>query len=266
MTSKSEPRLNSRRSQARRASKFELSFVRHLQRQLEERPPATKGKRTRERIKIAAATVMSEHGYHAMRLSDVTDAAGVAEGSFYVYFRDKRQVARVVLTQFLTGFFPREVQLSRTPFASIRSWNRRWLSVCRANVGLMRCMLQLSDERPEFARLLHWTNGRWCRRIAASVVRRHRPASVRGDAALLAAYLLTGMMDDLVRRLVVYPDRGFARAARSLAADDAEIADAATIIWMRALYPRSALREPLRGAAAALRALGSGRSSRSAKV
>jgi len=67
-----------------------LSFVQHLTQKLQDAPPPKKGARTREGIIIATAQMLEEHGYHEMRVIDITECAGISEGTFYVYFTDKK--------------------------------------------------------------------------------------------------------------------------------------------------------------------------------
>jgi len=79
------------------------SFTAALGNRLRSDPPKRKGDRTRERFKLATAQVLENVGFHAMRLSDITDAADASEGTFYIYFRDKRDATRTVLQEFLGG-------------------------------------------------------------------------------------------------------------------------------------------------------------------
>jgi AcrR family transcriptional regulator len=54
-------------------------------------PPATaRGRRTRQRLLDAAETVFGRVGYEAASIADLTREAGVALGTFYVYFPDKK--------------------------------------------------------------------------------------------------------------------------------------------------------------------------------
>src|SRR5271166_3818986 len=43
----------------------------------------------RERILEAAVRVFASRGFHATRVSDVASAAGVADGTIYLYFKSK---------------------------------------------------------------------------------------------------------------------------------------------------------------------------------
>ncbi|MBW8706423.1 Fatty acid metabolism regulator protein [Streptomyces sp. MBT84] len=51
-----------------------------------------KGNRTRQRILDAAETVFVELGYHDASIVKITEAAGVAQGTFYIYFPGKREL------------------------------------------------------------------------------------------------------------------------------------------------------------------------------
>jgi AcrR family transcriptional regulator len=54
------------------------------------RPATARGQRTRRRLVDAAELVFGEKGYEAASIADITRAAGVALGTFYVYFVDKK--------------------------------------------------------------------------------------------------------------------------------------------------------------------------------
>jgi AcrR family transcriptional regulator len=229
-----------------------LSFIEYLEKNLRENPPKQRGVRTRERLKIAAAKALEEKGYHALRVADVTAGAEVAEGSFYVYFKDKTDVALVVLTELLEEFFKLDARptADRSPFEAIRQTNRRWLAVCRANAGLMRCILQLGDEEPELSRLSRRTNRIWYERVARSLKR--RMSNVGSGPALFALYLLGGMMDEFVRKLIIYPDPEFQALLKEMEADDDAVADAASVLWLHIFHPEESPPDDLPPAAAAL--------------
>jgi AcrR family transcriptional regulator len=51
-----------------------------------------RGAKTRARILAAAETVFAELGYHDASIVKITEAAGVAQGTFYLYFASKKEV------------------------------------------------------------------------------------------------------------------------------------------------------------------------------
>lgn len=55
-------------------------------------PATARGERTRRRILDAAETVFGELGYYEASVSEITRQAGVAQGTFYIYFHSKREI------------------------------------------------------------------------------------------------------------------------------------------------------------------------------
>lgn len=53
-------------------------------------PPTAKGRATRQAILDAAEEVFGEQSYDGASISEITRRAGVAQGTFYVYFPDKK--------------------------------------------------------------------------------------------------------------------------------------------------------------------------------
>lgn len=57
-------------------------------------PKTARGARTRARILKAAEETFGTMGYHKAGISDITRAAGVAQGTFYTYFGGKEEILR----------------------------------------------------------------------------------------------------------------------------------------------------------------------------
>ncbi|MGX6447503.1 TetR/AcrR family transcriptional regulator, partial [Patulibacter sp. S7RM1-6] len=56
------------------------------------REVSTRGRRTRRRLLDAAEAVFAEFGYPDASVVKITEAAGVAQGTFYVYFPGKQAI------------------------------------------------------------------------------------------------------------------------------------------------------------------------------
>lgn len=243
-----------------RARDPKWSLIDHLSRQLRDDPPKQKGERTRLRIRLATAKVLEKNGYLAARVADITNEAGLAEGSFYVYFKDKTDAALDVLTELAEEFnlLQHEHVAEDSAMAAIRQANRHWFAICRNNAGLMRCILQLGDEVPAFAQLAQRSNVTWFEVVARSVLRRHPEGAVDKNDVLLAVHMLGSMMDELTRKLIVYPEPSFVKLLTKLKLDDGGLADAASVVWFRTLYPNKKMTDDLDGAAARIARWGSG--------
>jgi TetR/AcrR family fatty acid metabolism transcriptional regulator len=82
---------------------------------------ATRGGDKRERILDAAVRVFARKGFHATRVSEVAKAAGVADGTIYLYFDSKDQLLASLFehrVERLLAYL--ETELPRVPTASHR--------------------------------------------------------------------------------------------------------------------------------------------------
>ncbi len=58
----------------------------------------------RQEILQSARDVFAKHGYHAAKVEDIVHAAGVARGTFYLYFEDKRAIFEEIVDRLLVRF------------------------------------------------------------------------------------------------------------------------------------------------------------------
>jgi AcrR family transcriptional regulator len=55
-------------------------------------PSTARGEATRQKVLEAAELVFGEKGYHGASVTEITRAAGVAQGTFYLYFPGKKEI------------------------------------------------------------------------------------------------------------------------------------------------------------------------------
>jgi TetR/AcrR family fatty acid metabolism transcriptional regulator len=60
-----------------------------------------------QRILDAAVSVFAEKGFHAARVSDVADRASVADGTIYLYFRNKEELLMTAINTAFGAFMSR---------------------------------------------------------------------------------------------------------------------------------------------------------------
>jgi len=195
-------------------------------------PVSARGQKRRELIKVAARSVLERVGYHAMKVTDVATEAGVATGLFYHYFPDLETVTCEVLSDYLD-------ELSATPhpepqdrFDVIFIPTLVWAKAYQDHPGLMRCLVQLADEVPEFRALWNMHNSTWTRRIAKSIARRLPVSRLNEDFSLSIAYSLGSMVDGLINEVYVHRNADL----RKLLKSPREAAELLSAIWYRALY------------------------------
>ncbi len=99
----------------------------------------------REQVLACAVKVFSRKGYHATTVSDIIAEAGVARGTFYLYFKSKRAIFDEVLDDFLALLrkqFPRvQIEESESLVDQVIGNVERALAVLVDNQELTRILL-----------------------------------------------------------------------------------------------------------------------------
>jgi AcrR family transcriptional regulator len=67
-------------------------------------PKAVDKDRKAREIAAAALRVFGERGFHATRMTDIAEAAGVGKGTVYEYFTDKMEILAVELDRYFQDF------------------------------------------------------------------------------------------------------------------------------------------------------------------
>ena len=118
-------------------------------------PGTARGKRTRARIMDAAEEVFGQMGFEAASITAITQAAGVAQGTFYVYFPSKH----AIFVELIKDFGERVRTSLSEASANIRTKAERraevelagleaWLSFCIDHPGLYRVMREAAIVAP----------------------------------------------------------------------------------------------------------------------
>jgi TetR/AcrR family transcriptional regulator, transcriptional repressor for nem operon len=219
---------------------MQIGFAEHLSELAEKGGPMRKGQRTQLALRLALIGLLDDVGYHALKLADVCQRANIAPGSFYAYFSDKRELTLSVLDDFLEFayaqlFLPDDHQPT-TRFEAIYFANLRWFQLVRANSGMTRCVLQLSDQEGEFAGRYNTISHRLHLAIGTNLLRSSGGTDDKLPAATLMAYALGSMMDEIVRKLVIQQNAQLMRVMDDCQAEDESLAEMLALIWYRAIF------------------------------
>ncbi len=79
-------------------------------------PPRASGEKY-QRILDAAVAVFAEKGFHVARVADIASRAGVADGTVYLYFKNKEEILMTAINTAFDAF----VNQARTELAKIPS-------------------------------------------------------------------------------------------------------------------------------------------------
>lgn len=195
-----------------------------------------RGIEARAKLKRAAMQVLEKRGYHAMRISDVTNEAGVATGLFYHYFSDLKSLTLEVLSDFVAQ--SRELEdiergVSRGDwFGRILAHNRLVVSSYASRPGLMRCLLQLADEDADFSALLRESFVESLQWLVARMPKLFPSGKFTEHQALLVVYTLAGCGETLLRDFYINEDKSLLGEPVS----EEELAELLSVIFYRGLF------------------------------
>jgi AcrR family transcriptional regulator len=171
-------------------------------------PPRTsRGRRTRQKLLDAAEDVFGRDGFHRASIVDITRAAGVGQGTFYLYFPSKEALFIELVRAMGHDMRRRLHEASRTApdrAQAEESGFRAFFDYVAEHPNLYRVVRECEFVAPEEFRA-------WYRRLADRYVDGLRAAAAAGQVRDLdletVAYCLMGMGDFLGMRLVLWEGR-----------------------------------------------------------
>ena len=183
---------------------------------------------TRDRLAGASVKVFEEHGFHAARVSDIAEAAGVAKGTFYLYFASKEAVFHCLVDDFFgrlmgatLGRYPSSEVIDRQDLAE--QLGDMWHSIltrCRQEPALTTLILRESlalgpDAREQVER--HFTA------VADAITLYFEDLSARGlvrtGVGAASAWAVLGLLERAIHYAVtIAPDADTDALAREFLA------------------------------------------------
>lgn len=193
------------------------------------------GERSRLNLLAAAARLLESIHYRDLLVEQVCQEAGVAKGTFYIYFSGKDEFLRDLARRFISfeaQTYPRLSSRS-TPFANMRRWVAWYEKAFAANVGIMKCMVQMGGEDPAMGEIWRQRNGALVDRSMSGWLRARPDADEVVERAVLRT---AGTMIDqsLFERHGVQPGPGI-----ELPDDPDFIIDLHAMLMFRATYGRN---------------------------
>lgn len=200
---------------------------------------------TRSRLLDAAKRVFAHNGFHATRISDIVQSAGVAQGTFYLHFDCKEEAFR----QLVEGFYANVVDqaLSVAPsealpdaYEAVEAVRAVWLEALRAfrdDRALAQVILrEAQGMSPDVSDVIQRYYRRAVDALVASVNRSALRDLVRDVDLDLVGWAVVGMFERVAYQKVVLEER-----------DDVErIADELLALELHGLLRKDA-RDPLTG-------------------
>jgi AcrR family transcriptional regulator len=170
----------------------------------------------RERLLIVATQVFAAKGYSATRVSDIVQEAGVAQGTFYLYFKSKQAIFEQLIDVFCSqlledtlGAFRLTEESGPEEFmAQTRLLWRTVLHRCRQEPALMRLALREPGAAgPEVMARLQANYERVIEGLAAYIETAISYGICRPIDPHLAGWALFGMLERAVDYAVLVNDQ-----------------------------------------------------------
>lgn len=157
------------------------------------------GEKSTLKLMAAGARLLDSVGYRDLNVENICNEAQLAKGTFYLYFESKEVFLNQLITRYI-GFeeqtYPRS-DLQVSAFRGAMDWVTWYERSFAANVGILRCLVQLSASSIEHLELWHQRNLRIVDRAVDQVVRQLHidPHSEACDLMRMAVRSVGGMMD-----------------------------------------------------------------------
>ena len=195
-----------------------------------DREDRRKGERTRIDLLVAGAELLAIAPLDRLTVAALCKAAGVAHGTFYLYFSDRNALAGALLSAFVDHVQGRMRAAARSPGDAARNTTAAYMDLFEKNPGLMKCLVVGLDAFPEARAAFQRLNHEWVLTVVRATQRRAGDAARPEDDLMRRAYALGGMVDQYLAAIYLYEDRHVVATAGSIK----EVVATLTAIWCRA--------------------------------
>ncbi len=200
-----------------------------------------KGERTKDRLLWAATTVLNDSGYQDLTIAEVCKLAGVSPAAFYRYYPSKTEIVETVLTDFLNQtlqYLTKEYKFTSRFEAVVHSCSYI-IRLFDTNAGLMRCVLQIREDVPEFSKIWQDASNKWSLLRAQSIIASSDAEDIDENVALLASHIIGGMMDEFLRDLYIGKNPQLIHLVKEVGGGQDALAEYMALIWYRAFFGRN---------------------------
>ena len=192
--------------------------------------------RTRAAILNAGCKLLDRAALPLLTVSDICRVAGVAHGTFYIYFADRQAFVTDLLDRFVAYLQVAMREASRSQRRdSVRATTATYYRLFEQNPGIMKCLVSHLEEFPTTRTAFQKLNREWATTVVRATQRKLAAAGrgdeVARDELYRRAYALGGMIDQYLTALFVTRDKTLA----SVSQDHEAVIDTLTFIWKRGM-------------------------------
>ncbi len=195
-------------------------------------PLTDRGRRTRDKLLVAAREVFEDKGYAATRMSDIAAAAGVSHGTTYTWFADKEAVLRALVDDIVAEVFSALAIGDEVPEPQRRMLeaNRRYLAAYRRHGRMLEVVEEAAASDDRYRDALARVRRDHVARVTRDIERLQSAGVAARDVdAAVAAGALCAMVEGFGRH---WYGRG---ESVSSPYDDSAAVETLTLLWARGL-------------------------------
>jgi AcrR family transcriptional regulator len=211
-----------------------VRYIDYLLAQAHEYEGKRSGKRTKLLLFAAAARLFESMPPKDVRVSDICKGAKVSQGTFYLYFQTKDEIAIELMSRFVDfeiGTMP-HIGDDPHPFDNVIKIVDWYEATFRINIGIMLCLVQLSDVVPAVAEIWRRRNRSIVDRLQQWLEPRYHISKEDVPPLRLMLHTVGSMMDEsLFARFGVH---GAAQTSRER--DPRTLAELHSVLIYRALF------------------------------
>lgn len=225
------------------SSASEPDYAAVLKRASQKQSGLVKRARTRAKLKLAAFLLMRRSGIHNLKVTSVTKAAGLADGTFYTHFQSLDELVIEVVAEFfdLEARAALPIGPGEEPFEAMKTAFLYIVRLFRKNIMIFKSLEELRGREPLFRKI--WTDfdNRWARQFAAVMVERPGQEETDPKLAIMLGHAALAMVDEVLLRIFFdrYDD------LLVLGDDDETIAELLAMFRYRLLFAADPPREKL---------------------
>lgn len=188
--------------------------------------------RTRATIATAACRLLDGCPLATLTIAEICKAAGIAHGTFYIYFADRNALLGDLLLEFVEFIQVTMRAAAHQPHGDpIRATTAAYYDLFEANPGLMKCLVNHVEDLPEATRAFQKLNHDWATTVMASLRRQGGMAAIADDELTRRVYAMGGMVDQYLTALLLNGDTALARVS----GDREAVIDTLTTLWKKGL-------------------------------
>lgn len=231
-----------------RGSVFKLTgairFSEHLTQQVVNLQGSPKRVVTQAKILAATARQLEAVGYVALTVKGIVTDAGLARGTFYLYFENYTFAAEAVMIAYFKFLAVNRVKTETLDaFDRILQSNQNYVATYARNASLLACIEPLCLDRKKFRKFREQNNHNWCQRVIHDYEARYAEVAKKAPAEVktLLVWSMSAMVDELLREVYIKKSPHLTKLAKQ----PEQVAELISLAWFRAFYAQDVPPEKL---------------------